>query len=151
MAPEIRNKKAYFDYEILEQMEAGLQLAGSEVKSLRQGAAHLKDAYAKVVGREIWLLHAHISRYPPADKLNHDPERPRKLLLHKKQLLRLTSKLKEKGLTLLPLKIYFNSRGLAKVALGLGRGKRKYDKREAIRRRDQRREMEREARTRRKR
>ena len=144
MPPEIRNKKAYFNYEILEKFEAGIELQGTEVKSLRLGSARLKDAFARVKKGEIWLLHAHISQYGPASKFNHDPERPRKLLLHKREISRLTSKIEEKGLTLLPLKLYFNSRGIAKVLLGLGRGKRKYDKREKIRRRDVQRDMERE-------
>jgi SsrA-binding protein len=146
MPPEIRNKKAYFNYEILEKVEAGIALLGTEVKSLRQGTARLKDAFARMKDGELWLLHAHISQYGPAAKFNHDPERPRKLLLHKREITRLSSKVEEKGLTLLPLKIYFNSRGIVKVTLGLGRGKRKYDKRDAIRKRDQRREMERETR-----
>ena len=148
MPPEIRNKKAYFNYEILEKVEAGIELLGTEVKSLRQGTARLKDAYARVKNGELWLFHAHISQYGPAAKFNHDPERPRKLLLHKREITRLASKVEEKGLTLLPLKVYFNARGLVKVTLGLGRGKRKYDKRDAIRRRDQQREMERDARRR---
>ena len=146
MPPEIRNKKAYFNYEILEKVEAGIELLGTEVKSLRQGTARLKDAFAHMKDGELYLLHVHISQYGPAAKFNHDPERPRKLLLHKREITRLASKVKEKGLTLLPLKIYFNSRGIVKVTLGLGRGKRKYDKRDAIRKRDQRREMERETR-----
>ena len=144
MPPEIRNKKAYFNYEILEKFEAGIKLQGTEVKSLRLGSARLKDAFARMKNGEVWLLHAHISQYGPASKFNHDPERPRKLLLHKREITRLTSKIEEKGLTLLPLKLYFNSRGIAKVMLGLGRGKRKYDKREKIRRRDVQRDMERE-------
>ena len=144
MPPEIRNKKAYFNYEILEKLEAGIELQGTEVKSLRLGSARLKDAFARLKNGEVWLVHAHISQYGPASKFNHDPERPRKLLLHKREISRLSSKIEEKGLTLLPLKLYFNSRGIAKVMLGLGRGKRKYDKREKIRRRDVQRDMERE-------
>jgi len=144
MPPEIRNKKAYFNYEILDKVEAGIELQGTEVKSLRAGTARLKDSYARIKDGEVWLYHAHISQYGPAAKFNHDPERPRKLLLHKMEIKRLSSKVREKGFTLLPLKIYFNSRGLAKVTLGLGRGKRKYDKRDAIRKRDQRRDMERQ-------
>ncbi len=146
MPPVIRNKKAYFNYEILEKFEAGIELLGTEVKSLRQGTVRLKDAFARIKNGEVWLVHAHFSQYGPASRFNHDPERPRKLLLHKREISRLTSKVEEKGLALLPLKIYFNSRGLAKVSMGLGRGKRKYDKRDAIRKRDQRREMERELR-----
>jgi SsrA-binding protein len=144
MPPEIRNKKAYFNYEILEKFEAGIELQGTEVKSLRLGSARLKDAFARLKNGEVWLVHAHISQYGPASKFNHDPERPRKLLLHKREITRLTSKIEEKGFALLPLKLYFNSRGIAKVLLGLGRGKRKYDKREKIRRRDVQRDMERE-------
>jgi SsrA-binding protein len=144
MPPEMQNKKAYFNYEILEKLEAGIELQGTEVKSLRMGSARLKDAFARLKDGEVWLVHAHISQYGPASKFNHDPERPRRLLLHKREISRLTSKIEEKGLTVLPLKLYFNSRGIAKVMLGLGRGKRKYDKRDVIRKRDQRREMERE-------
>ncbi len=144
MPPEIRNKKAYFNYEILEKFEAGIELQGTEVKSLRLGSARLKDAFARLNDGEVWLVHAHISQYGPASKFNHDPERPRKLLLHKREISRLSSKIEEKGLTLLPLKLYFNSRGIAKVMLGLGRGKRKYDKRQKIQRRDIQRDMERE-------
>jgi len=144
MPPEIKNKKAYFNYEILEKFESGIELLGTEVKSLRNGSARLKDAFARIKKGEVWLLHAHVSQYGPAAKENHDPERPRKLLLHKREIKRLTSKLEEKGLTLLPLKLYFNKRGIVKIMLGLGRGKRKYDKREKIRNRDQQRDMDRE-------
>ena len=125
MSPVIQNKKAYFNYEILEKLESGIELLGTEVKSLRRGTVRLKDAYASVKDGEIWLQHAHFSHYDPAAKYNHDPERPRKLLLHKREISRLASKVDEKGLTLLPLRVYFNSRGIAKVLLGLGRGKRK--------------------------
>ena len=149
MPPVIQNKKAYFNYEILEKLESGIELLGTEVKSLRRGTVRLKDAYASVKDGEIWLQHAHFSHYDPAAKYNHDPERPRKLLLHKREISRLASKVDEKGLTLLPLKVYFNSRGIAKVLLGLGRGKRKYDKRDTIRKRDVQRDMERELRRRR--
>ena len=149
MPPVIQNKKAYFNYEILEKLESGIELLGTEVKSLRRGTVRLKDAYASVKDGEIWLQHAHFSHYDPAAKYNHDPERPRKLLLHKREISRLASKVDEKGLTLLPLRVYFNSRGIAKVLLGLGRGKRKYDKRDAIRKRDVQRDMERELRRRR--
>ena len=144
MPPVIKNKKAYFNYEILEKLEAGIELLGSEVKSLRRGTVRLKDAFARINRGEVWMLHAHFSQYGPASKFNHDPERPRKLLLHKREIKRLTNKIEEKGLTLLPLTIYFNTRGIAKVTLGLGRGKRKYDKRDVIRKRDQQRDMERE-------
>lgn len=150
MPPEIKNKKAYFNYEILEKFESGIELLGTEVKSLRIGSARLKDAFARIKNGEVWLLHAHISQYGPAAKDNHDPERPRKLLLHKREIKRLVSKLDERGFTLLPLKLYFNKRGIAKVMLGLGRGKRKYDKREKIRNRDVQRDMDRELKRRRK-
>lgn len=146
MPPEIRNRKAYFNYEILERFESGIELVGTEVKSLRIGSARLKDSYARIKGGEAWLMRAHISAYGPAAQFNHDTERPRKLLLHKREISRLESKILEKGLTVLPLKMYFNKRGIAKVMLGLGRGKRKYDKRDVIRKRDVQRDMERETR-----
>jgi len=143
MPPEIRNKKAYFDYEILEKIEAGVELVGTEVKSLRIGAAKVKDAFARLKNGEVWLMNFHISAYGPASQFNHDPERPRKLLLHKREIHRLESKVQVKGLTLLPLKVYFNKRGIAKVMLGLGKGKRKYDKRESIKKKDWQRDVER--------
>jgi SsrA-binding protein len=119
-----------------------LVLTGPEVKSLRAGRATLSDAYARVDGNAVWLENLHIPPYEMADTRGYDPKRPRKLLLHKDQIGRLTGKTAERGLTLIPLKIYF-TRGLAKMELGLGRGKRKYEKRQSIAERESRREMER--------
>jgi SsrA-binding protein len=136
------NRRARHDHEILETFEAGLVLLGSEVKSLRDGRANLKDSYAVVRDGELWLVAAHISPYSFARGGGHDPERDRKLLLHRREIERLASKLAEKGLTLIPLRIYFKD-GKAKVELGLARGKRLYDKRQALKAKEQRREMER--------
>ncbi|HHY36713.1 MAG TPA: SsrA-binding protein SmpB [Firmicutes bacterium] len=140
-AAVINNRKARHDYHILETMEAGIALQGSEVKSLRQGKANLRDAYARVDRGEVFLYNVHISPYDKASYFNHEAKRPRKLLLHKREINRLLGAVREKGLTLVPLKIYFNRRGLAKVELALARGKQKYDKREAMARRDAQREM----------
>ena len=134
------NKRARFDYAIDEMFEAGLVLQGTEVKSLRAGRATLKDAYAEVRDGEMFLLHAHINQYEQANRFNHEPERPRKLLLHKREIHRLAGKTQERGLTLIPTRMYF-SRGKAKVELGLGKGKRQYDKRQDMKRRDAQREI----------
>ena len=137
-----RNRKAFHDYEILEKFEAGLVLTGPEVKSIRAGRVNLKDGFASLGGGELYLHNVHVSPYEAANRYNTDPTRPRKVLLHKAQLRRLVGKAAEKGLTIVPLDIHF-SRGYAKVTLGLARGKKQYDKREAIRRRDLDRELER--------
>ena len=136
------NRKARHDYHIDEEFEAGMVLKGTEVKSLRQGRAILKDAYARIKNGEVFIHQMHISPYPFAYYDNHDPLRPRKLLLHKREIKRLSGKVNEKGLTLIPLKMYFKN-GKAKISIALARGKRQYDKRDAIRRRDEQREMER--------
>lgn len=137
-----QNKKAFHDYEILETFEAGMVLLGTEVKSLRQGKANLKDSYAKIRNDEVYLYGLHISAYTHATFDNHEPERVRKLLLHSSEIQRLFGKTQEKGLALIPLKIYFN-KSKAKVELGLARGKKLYDKRESIKRKEETREMER--------
>jgi SsrA-binding protein len=137
------NRKARHDYFIEETVEAGLVLKGSEVKSLRDGRANLKDSFARVDRGEAVLVNAHISPYDPAARDGHEPTRSRKLLLHRREIDRLAGKVKEKGLTLVPLRLYFNARGRAKVELGLARGKRQYDKRQAIKEREARRETER--------
>lgn len=147
MTPEIiklvcRNRKAYFEYTIDDLYEAGLVLKGTEVKSLRLGKANIQDAYARFRDGEIYLLNAHISPYPHAAGENHEPTRPRKLLLHWREIKRLMVKLTERGYTLIPLKIYFKNE-YAKVELGLAKGKKKVDKRETIRRREEQRELER--------
>lgn len=136
------NRKAQFNYEITERYEAGIQLLGSEVKSLRAGQADLKDSYAMVRRGEMWLVGARISPYEFAHEGGHDPDRDRKLLLHRHEIDRLASRIAEKGLTLVPIRLYFKD-GKAKVELGLGKGKARYDKRETLKRRQADREMER--------
>ncbi len=136
------NRKARHDYHIDEEFETGVVLRGTEVKSLRQGRAILKDAYARIKNGEVFIHQMHISPYPFAYYDNHDPLRPRKLLLHKREIKRLYGKVNEKGLTLIPLKMYFKN-GKAKISIALARGKRQYDKRDSIRRREEQREMER--------
>lgn len=130
------NRKARYEYSIDEEVEAGIVLTGSEVKALRQGKANISDAYAGEQDGEIWLFNAHISEYASANRFNHEPKRPRKLLLHKKQINKITGKLKVKGVTLVPLSLYFNRRGLAKCKVGLGTGKKTYEKRETIKKRE---------------
>jgi SsrA-binding protein len=139
------NRQASHRFELLERFEAGLVLTGTEVKSLREGRAQLKDGYASVDGREVWLHNVHISPYPPAANANHDPERPRKLLLHRREIERLIGKTRERGLTLVPTRVYFKGPN-AKVELALARGKDRFDKRQSIREREMRREAEREMR-----
>lgn len=136
------NRRAFHDYEILDRWEAGLVLRGSEVKSLREGNVKLADAFARVERGELILRNFHIPQYKGASWANHDPDRPKKLLVHKRELRRLVGATQEKGLTLIPLSLYFR-RGFAKVELGLARGKRLYDKREAIKKREAEREMRR--------
>jgi SsrA-binding protein len=136
------NRRAFHDYTISERYEAGMALVGSEVKSLRDNRANLKDAYARFFGEELFLVGAHISPYGPASQFGHEPERNRKLLLHRRELDRLRGKIQERGLTLVPLRLYW-VRGRAKVELGLGVGKKLYDKRVAIRERMERREIDR--------
>lgn len=136
------NRRAFHDYHIDDRFEAGIALVGSEVKSLRDGRANLSDAYARFVGEELWLIGAHVSPYGPASLFGHEPKRDRKLLMHRRELDRLAGKVNEKGLTLVPLRLYWKE-GRAKVELGVARGKRQYDKRQAIKERDERREMER--------
>lgn len=141
------NRRARHDYFIDETYEAGLILKGSEVKSLRDGKANIKDSYARILKGEAFLLNAHISPYPAANQFNHEPTRSRKILLHKQQIRRLSGKVKERGLTLIPLRLYFKN-GKAKVELGLARGKKLYDKRETLRKKVAQREVERSLKTR---
>jgi SsrA-binding protein len=136
------NRRARHDYSIEESFEAGIVLTGPEVKSLRAGRATLSDAYARVEGSAVWVENLHIPPYEMADSRRYDPKRPRKLLLHREEIKRLIGKTAERGLTLVPLKLYF-TRGLAKVELGLGRGRRSFEKRQAIAEREHRREIER--------
>jgi SsrA-binding protein len=136
------NRKARHDYFIEDEYEAGLVLLGTEVKSLRQGRVNLKDSYARIKDGEVYVFQMHIGPYPFAYYGNHDPLRPRKLLLHKQEIKRLHGKVNEKGHTLVPLRIYFRD-GKVKLTLALAKGKRQYDKRETIKRRDEQRELER--------
>lgn len=138
------NRKAHHLYEIEETYEAGIQLLGCEVKSLREGRANLNDSFARVVNGEVYLYNFHISPYPHSEEAKRiDPTRTRKLLLHKREIKRLAGKVQLKGYTLIPLKVYFNERGLAKVELALARGKKTVDKREDIKRRELERELHR--------
>jgi SsrA-binding protein len=139
------NRQASFRYSLLERFEAGLVLTGTEVKSLRDGNAQLKDAYAAVRDGEVWLIGLYIAPYQAAARDNHDPERPRKLLLHRGEIERLIGRSQERGLTLVPTRIYFSGpRSRAKVEIALAKGKDLYDKRQAIRKRDVARDIERE-------
>ena len=142
-----RNRKAYHDYEILETYEAGIVLRGTEVKSLRESQVNFKDCYAAVDNGEAWLIGCYISPYHHGTDANHDPERKRKLLLHKREIQRLLGKVAERGLTMIPLRLYFKS-GRSKCELGLARGKKLHDKRASIREREAKREMAKEARAR---
>ena len=132
----LTNRKAYRDYEVLETLECGIELKGSEVKSLRAGKINLNDSFARIEKLEAFLYNAHISHYTEASYLNVDTDRTRRLLLHKNQIQRISGKLAQKGLTLIPLKVYFNDRGFVKLELGLCKGKKLYDKRESIKRRE---------------
>ena len=134
------NRKAYHNYFIQDSIEAGISLTGTEIKSLRSGRVSLGEAYVRPEAGELWLVNAHIARYEAASHLSHEPRRPRKLLLHRKEINNLSSRIAEKGLTLVPLKMYLKDH-LAKVAIALAKGKKLYDKREAITRREVEREM----------
>jgi SsrA-binding protein len=136
------NRNATYRYDLLERWEAGIQLQGSEVKSMREGRVQLKDAYATVRDGEVWLNNMHISPYAPASRENHDPERPRKLLMHKREIERLIGKTQERGLTLVPTRVYFKGPN-AKVEIALARGKDFRDRRRELKAREQRREIER--------
>ena len=141
------NRQASFRFNLLERIECGIALEGTEVKSLREGNAQLKDAYAAVRDGELWLVGMYIAPYGPASRQNHDPERPRKLLLHRSQIDRLIGRTRERGLTLVPTRLYFTENGSrAKVEIALARGKDVYDKRETIRKREVAREVQRELR-----
>lgn len=145
-----RNRKAFHNYHIIDRIEAGVVLVGTEVKALREGKVNLKDAFAEFRGGEIFMLNLHIGQYSHATVFNHDPERPRKLLLHRREIRRFIGKVAERGFTLIPLSLYFKG-GLVKVELGLARGKRVYDRRKDIEERQRKRDLERELREREKR
>jgi SsrA-binding protein len=135
------NKPAHFHYDILETFEAGIVLVGSEVKSVKEGRISLKESFAEIRNGEVFLVGAHISPYEPANRFNHDPLRPKKLLLHNREIKRLTGKIQEKGLTLVPLKVIANEKGRIKLELGLAKGKKAYQKKEAIKERELNREL----------
>ena len=141
------NRRAYHDYFIDDKLEAGIVLTGTEVKSVRNGRTNLRDGFVRIGGNEAWLENVHISRYEQANLMNHEPMRPRKLLMHRKEIASLIGKVRQKGYTLIPLRVYF-SRNRAKVEVGLARGKKQYDKREAIAERDAKRDIARAMRTR---
>jgi SsrA-binding protein len=136
------NRQASYRYELLDRTECGLLLQGSEVKSMREGRVQLKDAYAALHDGEVWLHNMHVAPYAPASRENHEPERPRKLLMHRREIDRLTGRIQERGLTLVPTRLYFSGRN-AKVEVALARGKDVGDKRRALKERDQRREIDR--------
>lgn len=138
---EINNRKANYDYEIISTIECGIVLTGTEIKSIRNGNANLKDSYAIIKNNEVFLLGMHISEYEQGNIFNHDEKRTRKLLLHKKEILKLNNKVTLDGNTLVPLKLYFN-KNKAKILLGLAKGKKNYDKRESIKERDINREVQ---------
>ena len=140
--PLAQNKKASNDYHILDTIEAGIVLTGTEIKSIRAARINLKDGFAQIKNGEAWLMNVHISLYDQGNQFNHDPLRNRKLLLHKKQIKQLAGEISKKGVTLVPLKVYIKN-GFAKVLLGLAQGKHDYDKRESIKKRDQEREIRR--------
>jgi len=141
------NRKARHDYFVEEKLEAGIILTGTEIKSIRAGRVNLKDSYAEISGGEVWLNQMHISPYEQGNRFNHEPLRKRKLLLNRSEIAKLTGKVQQQGMTLIPLKIYLK-RGLAKIELGLCKGKKNYDKRQDIAKRDAKREMERDLRER---
>jgi SsrA-binding protein len=137
------NRKARFSYEVVDTFEAGLVLTGTEVKSLREGHANIQESYASVEGGEIWLINSHLPEYLQGNRFNHDPRRRRKLLLNKKEMSRLAQAVEREGMTMVPLKIYFNDRGRAKLLLAVARGKKLHDKRETEKQRDWNREKSR--------
>ncbi len=138
------NRKARHEYHILSTIEAGIALLGSEVKSLREGKLNIQDSHARIENNEVWLYHAHIPEYKQANINNHDEYRKRKLLLHKSQIRKLIRQTEEKGMTLIPLSFYFNEKNKVKVQLAVAKGKKMYDKREAIARKDEKRRLQRE-------
>ena len=141
---EIRNKRATFEYFLLDQYTAGLVLTGTEIKSIRDGKANLADAYCVFIGNELFVREMHISEYRFGSYLNHPAKRDRKLLLNRKELRKLQNKLKERGLTIVPVMLFVNPKGLAKLQISLARGKKFYDKRDSIKEKDSRRDMERQ-------
>ncbi|MGE4586771.1 MAG: SsrA-binding protein SmpB [Mangrovibacterium sp.] len=139
----IRNKRAYFDYEILEKYTAGLQLAGTEIKSVRNSKVSITEAYCRFTGRELYVVNMNISEYDFGNINNHEARRDRKLLLNKKELEKLQKKTRESGLTIIPLRMFINDHGLAKIEIGLAKGKKNFDKRETLKQKDAKRNMDR--------
>ncbi len=139
----IRNKRASFDYELIDTYTAGLQLHGSEIKSIREGKVSMNDAYCMFKDNELWLKNMHVKEYDMATHWQHDPIRMRKLLLQKKELRKLLSKVKERGFTIVPLRVFISERGFAKVDIALARGKKTFDKRSSIKEKDQKRDLDR--------
>ena len=137
------NRKARHRFDVLETLECGIRLMGSEVKSLRDGKLSLEEAYGRVRDGEVWLVGADIAQYPQATQWNHEPKRPRKLLVHQREIRKFANQAREKGLTLVPLKVYFNERGLVKVQLGLCRGRKLHDKREVLKKKTMQRDIQR--------
>jgi SsrA-binding protein len=135
------NKSAFFNYEIVETFEAGLELVGSEVKSIKEGRISLKESFAEIRGEQAFLVNCHVSPYEPANRFNHDPLRPKRLLLHRREINRLIGKIKEKGLTFVPTKVIINEKGLVKIEVALAKGKRAYEKKETIKERERDREL----------
>ena len=136
-----KNRRAYYNFEVLEDVEAGICLLGTEVKSLRDGLINLSDGYARFQGGALYLVNVHITEYKQGTHTNHEPTRPRKLLLHKRELIKLQKRIKEKGLTVVPLAVYFNKRGICKVKIGVCRGKQLHDKRRSIAERESKRQL----------
>ena len=139
----IRNKKASFEYNFLSSYKAGIMLTGTEIKSIRDGKVSLNDAFCIFMNEELWIKNLHISEYKQGSYNNHEPKRLRKLLLNKSELLKIQSKIKEKGITIIPIQIFFNERGIAKIEIALAKGKKMFDKREDIKKKDVEREMSR--------
>jgi SsrA-binding protein len=139
----IKNKKASFEYNFLSTLKAGIMLTGTEIKSIRSGKATLNDSFCHFIDDELWIKNMHISEYKEGSYNNHDPKRMRKLLLTKSELIKLKSKLKDKGTTIIPVQLFFNERGIAKIEIALARGKKLFDKREAIKKKDVEREISR--------
>ena len=139
--PIIKNKKAAFEYHFLQNYSAGIMLTGTEIKSVRQGMANLSDSFCLFIEDELWVRNMHISEYKQGSYNNHDPKRMRKLLLNKSELQKIKSKLREKGTTIIPVQIFFNERGIAKLEIAVARGKKMFDKREDIKRKDVEREL----------
>ena len=144
----VQNRKAFHDYFVEERFEAGIQLSGTEVKSLRHGEGSIAESYAAVEGDEVWLINSHVPEYSHGNRLNHEPKRPRKLLLKNREIAKLQGAVTRQGLTLVPLSIYFNGSGRAKVELALARGKKVHDKRDTMKERDWKREQQRLLKTR---